>query len=62
MDQLPETQREALRLRYVEGLSLKEIAEKMDKTEMAAAGLLKRGLQSLRELMLTDSSSGGFTV
>lgn len=62
MDQLPETQREALRLRYVEGLSLKEIAEKMDKTEMAAAGLLKRGLQSLRELMLTDNSSGGFTV
>lgn len=62
LEDLPETQREALRLRYVEGYSLKEIAEKMDKTEMAAAGLLKRGLQTLRTKMITDSSSGGFPV
>ena len=62
MEDLPETQREALRLRYVEGCSLKEIAEKMDKTEMAAAGLLKRGLQALRTKMISDSSSGGFPV
>ncbi|MFO0943951.1 MAG: sigma-70 family RNA polymerase sigma factor [Pirellulales bacterium] len=62
MEDLPETQREALRLRYVEGYSLKEIAEKMDKTEMAAAGLLKRGLQALRTKMISDSSSGGFPV
>jgi RNA polymerase sigma-70 factor, ECF subfamily len=55
---LPETQREALRLRYVEGSSLKEIATAMDKSEMAVAGLLKRGLQTLRERMLSDSSSG----
>lgn len=60
MEDLPETQREALRLRYVEGCSLKEIAEKMDKSEMAAAGLLKRGLQALRNRMISDSSSGGF--
>lgn len=60
LEDLPETQREALRLRYVEGCSLKEIAEKMDKTEMAAAGLLKRGLQALRSRMISDSSSGGF--
>ncbi len=56
---LPDTQREAIRLRYVEGCSLKQIAEQMDKTEMAVAGLLKRGLQSLRNRMLTDSSTGG---
>lgn len=62
MEDLPETQREALRLRYVEGCSLKEIAEKMDKTEMAAAGLLKRGLQALRSKMITDSSSDEFPV
>lgn len=62
LEDLPETQREALRLRYVEGYSLKEIAEKMDKTEMAAAGLLKRGLQALRTKMISDSSSGGFPV
>lgn len=62
LEGLPDTQKEALRLRYVEGCSLKEIAEKMDKSEMAAAGLLKRGLQALRERMITDSSSGGFPV
>lgn len=55
---LPETQREALRLRYVEGHSLKEISTAMDKSEMAVAGLLKRGLQSLRDKMVSDSSSG----
>ncbi len=60
LEELPETQREALRLRYVEGLSLKQLAEAMSKSEMAVAGLLKRGLQSLRERMVSDSSSGGF--
>lgn len=58
---LPETQREALRLRYVEGQSLKEISTAMDKSEMAVAGLLKRGLQSLRDKMDSDSSSGAQT-
>ncbi|MCC6507626.1 MAG: sigma-70 family RNA polymerase sigma factor [Pirellulaceae bacterium] len=59
LQSLPETQREALRLRYVEGQSLKEISATMDKTEMAVAGLLKRGLQALRDQMISDSSSGG---
>lgn len=59
LDELPETQREALRLRYVEGCTLKEIAENMNKTEMAVAGLLKRGLKALRNRMLSDSSTGG---
>jgi RNA polymerase sigma-70 factor, ECF subfamily len=58
LGELPETQREALRLRYIEGRSLKEIADAMHKTEMAAAGLLKRGLQALRNRMISDSSSG----
>lgn len=62
LEELPETQQEALRLRYVEGCSLKEIAERMNKTEMAAAGLLKRGLQALRSQMISDSSSGGYPV
>ena len=62
LEELPETQREALRLRYVEGLSLKQIAETMEKTEMAAAGLLKRGLQALRSRMVSDSSTGGGIV
>ena len=60
LEELPETQREALRLRYVEGYSLKQISSTMEKSEMAVAGLLKRGLQALRNKMVSDSSSGGF--
>lgn len=59
LEDLPDTQREALRLRYVEGCSLKQISQTMDKSEMAVAGLLKRGLQSLRNRMISDSSSSG---
>lgn len=56
--ELPDTQREAIRLRYVEGFSLKEISAKMGKSEMAVAGLLKRGLKALRSKMVSDNSSG----
>lgn len=45
---LPETQAEAIRLRYLEGWALRAIAERMSKTELAVAGLLKRGLKSMR--------------
>jgi RNA polymerase sigma-70 factor (ECF subfamily) len=38
-------------MRYLEGQSLKQIADRMSKTEMAVAGLLKRGLQGLRDEM-----------
>ncbi len=55
---LPASQAEALRLRYLENLALKEIAEAMGKSEVAVAGLLKRGLQTLRKRMISDSSSG----
>ena len=51
LEQLPETQREAIRMRYLEGMSLKEISERIEKSEMAVAGLLKRGLRTLREEM-----------
>jgi RNA polymerase sigma-70 factor (ECF subfamily) len=49
MLKLPETQSEALRLRYLEGLPLTEIAERLEKSTDAVAGLLKRGLRSLRQ-------------
>lgn len=51
IEQLPLTQQEAIRMKYLEGLSLKAISERIDKSEMAVAGLLKRGLQALREHM-----------
>ena len=49
LEELPEDQREAVRLRHVEGLSLAELAEALGRSELAAAGLLKRGLRALRE-------------
>jgi RNA polymerase sigma-70 factor (ECF subfamily) len=51
LHQLPETQAEAIRLRYMEGLPLAEIVERMGKSDTAVAGLLKRGLQKLRGLL-----------
>jgi RNA polymerase sigma-70 factor (ECF subfamily) len=56
LHELPEMQAEAIRLRYMEGLALKEIVERMGKSETAVAGLLKRGLQKLRVLLDTGSS------
>jgi RNA polymerase sigma-70 factor (ECF subfamily) len=49
--ELPPDQREAVRLRYLEGRSLTEIAERMERSVVAAAGLVKRGLIQLRRTM-----------
>lgn len=58
MNRLPEFQAEAVRLRYLEGLSLAEISRRMGKSEVAVAGLLKRGLKGLRiELKANQLSS-----
>ncbi len=50
---LPETQREALVLRHFHAWSLAQIAEHLNRSHAAVAGLLKRGLQQLRN-QLTD--------
>tara|TARA_B100000945_G_scaffold313045_1_gene308442 strand:+ start:518 stop:1129 length:612 start_codon:yes stop_codon:yes gene_type:complete len=55
LGKLPVDQREALRLRYLEGKTLRQIAERNGRSEMAVAGLLKRGLRSLRELAGSES-------
>lgn len=49
--QLPEDNREALVLHYLQGLPLAEIAGRSGRTRDAVAGLLKRGLKQLRERM-----------
>ncbi len=51
LDRLPTAQREALVLQHWHGCTLAEIATHMGRTRMAVAGLLKRGLQQLREEM-----------
>ena len=48
---LPAAQKEALRFRFYDGLSVAEIVARMGRSETAVAGLLKRGLSTLRELM-----------
>lgn len=51
LEHIPESQREAVQLHYWQGCTLAEIAERLDRTPAAAAGLLKRGMRKLRELM-----------
>ncbi len=46
---LPEEQRRAVRLKHLDGLPVEEIARRMGKTEDAVAGLLRRGLATLRQ-------------
>ncbi len=47
----PEDQREALRLRYVEGLPTKEVAKRLGKSDVATRVLLTRLVQKLQELL-----------
>ena len=49
VDRLPEAQREAIRLHYLEGMKLSEVAEQLDKSAGAVAGLLHRGMKTLRQ-------------
>jgi RNA polymerase sigma-70 factor (ECF subfamily) len=48
---LPADQREAVRLRHLEGLALADIAQRLGRTPAATAGLIKRGMQALRRHM-----------
>ena len=48
---LPEANRQALILRHCQGLSLVEISARLGRTPPAVAGLLKRGLAELRNLL-----------
>lgn len=48
---LPVPQRDAVVLHHLQGWRLAEVAERLNRTEAAVAGLLHRGLRRLRELM-----------
>lgn len=53
---LPEDSRQALHLRYVDGLATKEIAERLGKTDGAIRVLLTRSLQKLQSLLAPDET------
>ena len=48
IDRLPESQGEAIRLHYIEGMKLSEVAEAIGKTTGSVAGLMHRGMKTLR--------------
>jgi len=54
--QLPEDQRRAIQMHHLHGDSSAVVAERMQRTEIAVAGLLRRGLKRLRELMADEVS------
>jgi RNA polymerase sigma-70 factor, ECF subfamily len=51
LESLPEDQRTALKMRYIEGLPSKDIAEKLGKTDGAIRVMLTRCLSRLQELL-----------
>ncbi len=56
-ESLPEQERNALQLRYFEGLKLTELAERLGITKDAAVWLIQCGLKRLRKQMGTSDSS-----
>jgi RNA polymerase sigma-70 factor (ECF subfamily) len=59
LDQLPEAQHRALVLRHCHGHSIEEVGQRLERTPAAVAGLLKRGLRQLRELLAEEECHHG---
>jgi RNA polymerase sigma-70 factor (ECF subfamily) len=57
LEKLPDDQRAALRMRYVENMPSKQIAEKLGKTDAAVRVMLTRSLKKLHELLAPDIST-----
>lgn len=57
LEQLPDTYKEVLILRYVEGLSPKEIAQSLDENENAVSVRVHRGLKKLKALLESDTAT-----
>ena len=57
LEKLPQDQRDALRMRYIENLPSKQIAEKLKKTDAAVRVMLTRSLKKLHELLGDEIST-----
>lgn len=51
IDQLPEDQRTAVTLKHLDGFGITQIATKMNRSNTTVAGLLKRGIATLRGVL-----------
>lgn len=51
LSHVPDDQRSAIELRYLQGNSIGEISRRMERSEASVAGLLQRGLRRLREIL-----------
>jgi len=54
LERLSEEQRDAIRLRYLEGLPVAAIADEMNRSVHSVAGLIRRGLERLRTELRTQ--------
>lgn len=62
VERLPDAQRVAIELHYLEGMKLVEVAESMEKTTGAVAGLLHRGMKQLRADLNRIHTARGFQM
>jgi RNA polymerase sigma-70 factor (ECF subfamily) len=49
LEELPEDQRQAVELHHLQGLTLAEVGQQMNRSKEAVAGLLFRGIKKLRQ-------------
>lgn len=62
VNELPTAQREAVQLHHWCGLSVSEISDRTGRSHTAVAGLLKRGLRTLREQLRSADPETGHTA
>jgi RNA polymerase sigma-70 factor (ECF subfamily) len=58
LDALPEDQRQAVELHHLGGGSVAEVADRLGRSKASVAGLLRRGLKSLREHLAGEGPEG----
>jgi RNA polymerase sigma-70 factor (ECF subfamily) len=56
LDALPDDQRRAVELHHLQGRSLAEISTQLGRSKASVAGLLRRGIRTLREHLTEDLS------